>query len=104
MRKRELVAAIAAEVDLDHDQVRAVLDSAFRHIADTLVDHGRFEIRSLGVFNVQLQKERQLFVPKTGQTITLPARRMIKFKEVEALRHRLNPQLKETRKPYIDSI
>lgn len=77
MRKRELVAAIAAEVGLANDQVRAVLDSAFGHIADELLESGRLEIRSLGVFNVLTQKERQQFVPKTGQTITIPARRPV---------------------------
>lgn len=91
MRKRELVASIATEVGLPNDQVRAVLDSAFRHIADELLVGGRFEMRGFGVFNVLTQKERKLYVPKTGQTITIPARRVIRFKEVEGLRRRLNP-------------
>jgi nucleoid DNA-binding protein len=93
VRKRELVSAIAAEVGLANDQVEAVLDSAFAHIANELIAGGRFEIRSLGVFNVLTQKARKQYVPKTGQTITIPARRVIRFKEVAAIKRRLNPLL-----------
>ena len=91
MRKRELVAAIAAEVGLANGQVDAVLDAAFRHLADELVAGGRLEVRDFGVFGVVARKARNLYVPKTGQTIAIPARRGVQFTELAALHTRLNP-------------
>lgn len=91
MRKRELVAAIASDVGLTYDQVEAVLDHAFAHLANELVAGGRLEVRGFGVFAVATQKGRKLYVPKTGKTITLPPRRTVRFTELEDLRRRLNP-------------
>jgi nucleoid DNA-binding protein len=92
MRKRELVSAIAVETELTDGQVEAVLDATFRHLADELVAGGRFEVRDFGVFDVIARKARKLYVPKTGQTITLPARRGVRFAEFPALHARLNPE------------
>jgi nucleoid DNA-binding protein len=91
MRKRELVSAIAVETGLTNGQVESVLDGVFRHLADELVAGGRFEVRDFGVFDVIARKARQLYVPKTGRTITLPARRGVRFAELPVLYGRLNP-------------
>ena len=103
MRTRELVAAIAADTGLTHDQVQAVLVAAFHHLADELVAGGRLEVRNFGIFDVVAHEPRQLHVPKTGQTIALPARRTVRFRELKALRDRLNQPRPKGRKPDIDS-
>lgn len=95
MRKRELVAAIAQELELPTAQVGQVLDRTFARIADELVAGGRFEIRGFGVFVVLSLPARKTYVPKTGQTVSIPARRVARFKETKGLRERLNP----TREP-----
>lgn len=92
MRKRELVAAIVGDLNMPADLVGQVLDRAFARIADELVAGGRFEVRGFGVFNVPTLKGRKIYVPKTGQTIAIPARRVARFKEAKTLRERLNPK------------
>lgn len=92
MRKRELAALISDEVGLPPRDVSKVLDSLFRTLADTLLEHERLELTGFGVFHVQHQKERRTYVPKRKETVVIPARRTIKFKEVKELKERLNPR------------
>ncbi len=91
MRKRELVAAVAQDLGMPNAQVGQVLDRAFARIADELVAGGRLEVRGFGVFVVLSLPARKTYVPKTGQTINIPARRGARLKETKDLRERLNP-------------
>lgn len=52
---------------------------------------GEVEIADFGIFHVQDLKERRLYVPKRKETIVIPARRAVKFREAGKLRERLNP-------------
>ncbi len=92
MRKRELVGAIAQEVGLQPREVAKVVDSLLGRLADELLETRRLEITDFGIFHVQDLKERRLYVPKRKETIVIPARRAVKFREVGELRERLNPQ------------
>lgn len=96
MRKRELVGAIARDVGLPPRAVAKVVEHLFSRMADTLLEEGRFEITGFGIFNIQDLKERRTYVPKRKQTVVIPARRAIKFREVKELRERLNPHTMAT--------
>ena len=90
MRKRELVGAIARELDLPAKQVEQVIDQVFARIGDELVANKRMEIGGFGVFTAAHYKARKIHIPKTGKTIMIPARALVRFKEAKALRDRLN--------------
>lgn len=92
MRKRELVGTIAREVGLQPGDVAKVVDSLFSRMADCLIEERRLEITGFGVFNIHDLKERRIYVPKRKETILIPARRAIKFREAGELRERLNPR------------
>ena len=69
--------------------VRAILD----HLADTLADNGRIEIRGFGSFNLRYRQPRMGRNPKTGETVQLPGKYVPHFKPGKELRERVNQSL-----------
>jgi nucleoid DNA-binding protein len=59
----------------------------FDGIRETLLEEGRIELRNFGVFEVKKRRARKARNPRTGETISVPERRVVTFKaglEMEA--------------------
>ena len=85
MQKRELGAAVAAKVQLPAALVERVIQATMDELAGELARAGRLEYRDLGTFTVEAYPARKIHNPKTGQTIALPARKLVRFKPSQRL-------------------
>ena len=91
MNKRQLAAAVAPKVQLPAAQVEQVIQAAMDHLAGELARAGRLEYRDLGTFTVEAYAARKIHNPRTGQTIELPARKLVRFKPGRRLMARVRP-------------
>lgn len=98
MIRRELAIAVADNLDLPATTIRRVLDTALALVIDQLLRAGRLEWRGLGTFTIRSYPARQIHVPATGKTVTLPARKSVTFKPGVRLRSKLRPP-KRVRRP-----
>jgi nucleoid DNA-binding protein len=49
-------------------------------MVDTLASTGRIELRNFGVFTVKVSAPRKARNPRTGETVMIGERRVVKFK------------------------
>jgi integration host factor subunit beta len=74
--------------------VEAVVDSILGTITEALSSNERVDLRGFGSFAVKEKKERQGRNPRTGETITLTARRDVGFRPGKELSEKLSkPEL-----------
>lgn len=71
---------------LDMDTVEEASRILLQAISTALNEGRRIEIRGFGNFNLHLRKPRTHRNPKTGQTVELPERRVIRFKPGKKLK------------------
>jgi DNA-binding protein HU-beta len=91
MKITELLTHMASETDLTRAQAREALDAVAR-IFSYKFSHGeRCELPGLGSFTVTERPERPGRNPATGEALTIPANRGVKFKAAKALRDMINP-------------
>ena len=57
-----------------------------------LIHHQRAEMAGLGVFAIDVRPEHTTQHPATGQPITIPAKKAIRYRSARPLRRRLNPK------------
>ncbi len=67
-----------------------IVESILRGIKDTLVKNEDVKISGFGKFTPHEKKSRKGRNPKTGETITISDRRVIKFKVSDCLKAELN--------------
>ena len=90
MTKRDLVIRIAGETALTQQQVFAVLQKCLDYITAALVKGDTVEFRDFGVFEVKLRKRRIGRNPnKPKNTVTIPARKVVKFKPGKHMKARV---------------
>ena len=80
MNKTDLVNAIANEAKLTKVQAKAALEAALCAVSCALAKGDKVALIGFGTFGVVEKGERQGINPATKAKITIPARKVVKFK------------------------
>jgi nucleoid DNA-binding protein len=89
MTKQQLIEKVAAKTELKKSEVEVAVDSVLAMIAEALQANERVDLRGFGSFVVKDRKERQGRNPRTGETITIAAKRGASFKPGKELTQKL---------------
>lgn len=91
MNKAEFIKYLAGRIDyMSPAQVEAAVKSLITIIQDELKDNQRIEIRNFGCFEVKQLPSRNSVNPKTGESISISERRIVRFKAGKALKNLVN--------------
>lgn len=99
MTKSELIEAIAARSDLTKARAEMVVNCIFDSMVEALKQGDGIEIRGFGTFTVRPYKSYHGRNPRTGQTVSVPAKRLPYFKVGKELRELVNES-----RPYNDGM
>jgi len=86
MNKAELIEIISKEGKISNKTSEIVINALISAIKVALSKGEKVTITGLGTFLVSKRKERKGRNPQTGETITIPAGRLPKFRAGESLR------------------
>lgn len=84
--KTELIDAVAKATKLEKTKAKAVIEATIDVITKELKKNGRVQLTGFGTFSTSKRKKRMGVNPKTGEKITIPARKVPKFTAGKALR------------------
>lgn len=80
MNKAELISAIAAESGLSKADSKKALEAFVSCVSKSLKDGDKVSLIGFGTFSVSERSERTGINPSTKATITIPAKKVAKFK------------------------
>ena len=90
MNKTELIAAVAAHAQISKADAARALEAVTATIGTALANGLDVSVPGFGSFSVATRAERQGRNPATGEAITIPAGRAVKFKAAGALKNKVN--------------
>lgn len=91
MIRSELVQYLVDDnPDLTQRDVEAIVATFFDEISQRLSENGRVELRGFGAFSTRPRDARVGRNPRTGETVTVDAKRVPFFKPGKEMRVRLN--------------
>ena len=80
MNKTELINAIAEKSGLSKSDSKKAIDAFEESVKDALKSGDKVALIGFGTFSVKETKERQGINPSTKKQITIPAKKVAKFK------------------------
>ena len=86
MTKAELIARVAEKAGVSKKQADRCLKAFIEAIVDALQKGERVAIPGFGIFSVRERAERRGKNPRTGETIIIPARKVVHFKPAKQLK------------------
>ncbi len=91
MIRSELLQALAREnPELRAEEIERVVDIFFDEISDRLAKGGRVELRGFGAFSTREREARTGRNPRTGESVSVPGKKVPYFKPGKEMRARLN--------------
>ncbi len=97
MTKSELIERLSArQSQLSLRDVELVVKSLLEHMAQSLAQGERIEIRGFGSFSLHYREPRVGRNPKTGQSVKLEGKYVPHFKPGKDLRDRVNESINKT--------
>ncbi|MDD2466602.1 MAG: HU family DNA-binding protein [Desulfobulbus sp.] len=80
MNKTELIDKVAKESALSKAAAEQVVNNVFSAIAEAMKSGDKVTLVGFGTFSVSERAAREGRNPKSGETITIPAKKVVKFK------------------------
>ena len=90
MNRSQLVSAVAEKTGFKKRDAEAAVDAVIAAIEGALVNEEKVQLFGFGTFNVDRREARQGRNPATGETITIPASKQVKFAPAAALKTKVN--------------
>jgi len=90
MNKTELVDAIAKDCELSKVAAQRALESVLDHVVKTVAAGDSVQLVGFGTFAAGNRAERVGRNPRTGEDITIPAAKTVKFSAGKAFKDSLN--------------
>ncbi|HEY8541778.1 MAG: DNA-binding protein HU [Pseudothermotoga sp.] len=89
MNKKELVDKVTKKAGLKKKDVKKVVDMVFESVTDALAKGEKVQLVGFGSFEVRKAASRKGVNPQTKKPITIPARKVPKFKPGKALKEKV---------------
>jgi integration host factor subunit beta len=90
MTKAELVEEVSRVSDLTKKHSEVIVDTVFKSIVDALHRGEKIELRGFGSFRLRRREPRKGRNPKTGDSVSVPEKRVPFFKVGKRLRELVN--------------
>ena len=85
MNKTELIEKIAANAEVSKAVAKKALDATTEAIKEALAAGDKVQLVGFGTFAVAVRPSREGINPATKEKITIPAKKVVKFKAGSAL-------------------
>jgi DNA-binding protein HU-beta len=90
MNKADLVSAMSTAADISRAQATKALDAALDSIGEALQDGQKVTLVNFGTFMVTERAERTGRNPASGEPLTIPAKKVVRFKPGKELSSSVN--------------
>ncbi len=89
MTKSELLGTLANETGMKKKDVDNVLQVLRNTIYKTLKTEHKIKLDGLGVFQLKDRKARMARNPRTGEMVSVPAKKVVKFRVLKDLKEQV---------------
>jgi integration host factor subunit beta len=94
MTKAQFIEALSQRLDQSKQESEHALDAVLETAKAVLQQGDKLDLRGFGTFKLRDSKARQARNPRTGETIAVPAKKVVTFKPSKELSALLNPESK----------
>ena len=80
MTKKDIIIKVADETGIKQVEVKKVIQKTLDYIVTSLAKGETVELRNFGIFKTKSRKGRIGRNPRTGETVSIPAKKVVSFK------------------------
>ena len=86
MNKADIISKVHEVLGTTKAEAERAVDTVFSSIEGEMKSGGSVSVAGFGIFEAKLRAKREARNPRTGETVTVPAMRVPKFRAAKALK------------------
>ena len=86
MNKADIISSVHEVLGSTKADAERVVDTVFNSIEKAMKDGDSVSVAGFGIFEAKMRAKREARNPRTGETVTVPAMRVPKFRAAKALK------------------
>lgn len=90
MNKSEFINILSKKLECSKTHTSKVVDMVFECIGDSLKEEDVLRFVGFGTFKIQRLPKRQVKTPRSGEIVTVPAKKYVRFSSGELLKNKVN--------------
>ena len=90
MKQKEIITMVSMRHRVTQAKAKAIHDEIFALISESLLRGNRVRVKDFGSFVIDERAERTGRNPKTGEKLTIKAKKTVKFKQSKTIKDKLN--------------
>ena len=90
MRKEELASKLAEQTNMSKNAAAGIINKVFDLLAEDLVANGETSLPGLGTLKVAQRDARTGLNPRTGEKVSIPAKKRVKLVTAAVIKKALN--------------
>ena len=90
MNKSQLISAVAEATGLKKKEAEAAVAAVINSIEGALVEGDKVQLIGFGTFGIKERAERKGRNPATGETMVVPAAKVVAFSPASVLKEKIN--------------
>jgi DNA-binding protein HU-beta len=98
MNKNDLIESLSDEFELTKSYARDLVDRVFEKMTEAANQGGEVAIHGFGKFKVVERGARKGRNPRTGETVKIAAKKVLKFEAAKAMKEGLNTKRRARQK------
>ena len=91
LKRTDLVALVAKQEEISKVRAKVIVDNLIALITKALETGGSVDLHKFGVFKATIRVARAARNPKTGESMSVPQRTVVKFRPSAALKRIVDP-------------
>ncbi len=80
MTKKDIIVKVADDTGMKQIDVKKVVQKTLDYVIASLARGETVELRNFGIFKVKSRKGRMGRNPRTGETVSIPEKKVVSFK------------------------
>lgn len=86
MNKADIISAVHEVLGSTKTDAERAVETVFSSIETAMKDGDSVSVAGFGIFEAKMRDKREARNPRTGETVTVPAMRVPKFRAAKALK------------------
>ncbi len=86
MNKADIISQVHEVLGSTKAEAERAVDTVFNSIESAMKDGQSVSVAGFGIFEAKLRAKREARNPRTGETVTVPAMRVPKFRAAKSLK------------------
>lgn len=90
MKYKDFVKRLSETLEVDEPETEEMVETYLNELLKSVAEGNVVSVQGIGIFDTKVKAERKMYNPTTKETVIIPSRRVLNFRQSAVLKEKFN--------------